>query len=80
MTSFHVYTHQDNSINSIENCQLCELAVLNQSVEFLVEAVFVFIAAQFLVSSKRKSFFHTSELPSLLLRLRLFGRPPPKVN
>lgn len=80
MTSFHVYTHQDNPVNTIENCQLCELAVQNQTAKFLVVTVFVIIATLFSIPSGRKTFFSASEFPFLFLRFKLFGRPPPQMN
>ena len=37
VTSFHVYSHQDNKVDTIENCSICELAVQNQNAEYTLE-------------------------------------------
>lgn len=39
VSSFHVYTHQNEADNSkIENCSVCELVSLSQENQFLVAA------------------------------------------
>lgn len=80
VTSFHVYAHEDNTSDTIENCQICELAVQNQSLEFLPIAIVVFLTTAFLTPYREISFSSVTESSSSFLRFRLFGRPPPQIN
>lgn len=80
MTSFHVYVHDDNTSDTIENCQICELAVQHQNIEFLPIAIVVFLTTAFLFPNRKLNFSSVSESTSSFLRFRLFGRPPPQMN
>lgn len=77
VSSFHVYSHQDNSADQIENCKICDAAIENQNGEHLLSdfewhetPVVSYYKLPILVNV-------TSVHLSNKLHFRLFGRPPP---
>ncbi|APA65796.1 hypothetical protein YQ22_16665 [Maribacter sp. 1_2014MBL_MicDiv] len=77
VTSFHVYSHQDNKVDTIENCSICELAVQNQNAEYTLVATFIFIFASVIIITEKKLIPFSITVPKTLFRYTTFGRPPP---
>jgi len=77
VTSFHVYSHEDNSIDNIENCSICDMAIQNQNSEFTFVAVLLFILLPLITFSGKSITPLVLEAPSFYFRYATFGRPPP---
>lgn len=77
VTSFHVYSHDDNSIDTIENCSICDMAIQNQNSEFTFVAVLLFILLPLISFSGKRISPLVLEAASFYLRYATFGRPPP---
>jgi len=77
VTSFHVYSHDDNSIDNIENCSICDMAIQNQNSEFTFVAVLFFILLPLITFSGKSITPLVLEAPSFYFRYATFGRPPP---
>ncbi|WP_430426171.1 hypothetical protein [Maribacter litoralis] len=77
VTSFHVYTHQDNTADTIENCSICDLAVQNQNSEFTFVAILLFVFASALIITEKKLIPFLTKVTSTYFRYSTFGRPPP---
>ena len=77
VTSFHVYSHDDNSIDNIENCSICDMAIQNQNSEFTFVAVLLFILLPLITFSCKSITPLVLEAPSFYFRYATFGRPPP---
>ena len=77
VTSFHVYSHQDNKVDTIENCSICELAVQNQNAEYTLVATFLFIIASVIIITEKKLIPFSTKVTSTYFRYSTFGRPPP---
>jgi len=78
VSSFHVYTHQDNITDTIENCNICDVALENQNTEYTFTSILVLLSTVVFIFYRKLSFVSLNETPSLFLRYKLFGRPPPK--
>lgn len=79
VSSFHVYTHQDKILDTVENCTICDFAIQNQNAEFIFTSIFIIISLPVLYVGLKLSFVSIAETPSQFLRLKFFGRPPPMV-
>lgn len=77
VSSFHVFAHQDSSIDTIENCTICDLAIENQNVEFTATVQSAKAPRAFVIVSKVVSKAPPSESSPNHLHFKLFGRPPP---
>ncbi|WP_407943379.1 DUF2645 family protein [Maribacter spongiicola] len=77
VTSFHVYSHDDNSVDTIENCSICDMAVQSQNSEFTFVAILLLILLPFIFFIKKKLTPLVLEAPSFYFRYVTFGRPPP---
>lgn len=77
MTSFHVYTHQDNTVDTIENCSICDLAVQNQNSEFTFVAILMLVLLSVIIFTGKKLSPLVFEVPSFYFQYAIFGRPPP---
>jgi len=80
VTSFHIYSHQDNLTNTIENCNICDLAIQNQSSEFTFVAILTLVSFLLFNSIDKKITLLVSEVSSFYLQFSFFGRPPPYVG
>ncbi len=80
VTSFHIYTHQDNSLDTIENCNICNIAIQNPHAEYLFTAIVGFIFITIFILFKERPSLFVSETPSSFLRISFFGRPPPFIR
>lgn len=82
VTSFHVYSHQDNKVDTIENCSICELAVQNQNAEYTFVATFLFIFASVIIITEKKliPFFNYSTQNAFSGTLLLVAPHPSKPN
>ncbi|SFR84537.1 MULTISPECIES: hypothetical protein [Maribacter] len=77
VTSFHVYTHQDNTVDTIENCSICDLAVQNQNSEFTFVAILMLVLLSVIIFTGKKLSPLVFEAPSFYFQYAIFGRPPP---
>ena len=77
VTSFHVYSHQDNTVDTIENCSICDMAIQNQNSEFTFVATLVLILLPLLIFTGKKITPYVVEVPTYYFRYATFGRPPP---
>lgn len=77
VSSFHVYTHQDTSLDQIENCKICDSAIENQDAEFLSSALECFDVSQNLVFEEKNLSKAQQSFTTVKLHFRFFGRPPP---
>lgn len=80
VTSFHVYTHQDNAVDTIENCSICDFAVQNLNSDFTFVATLIFILLPLIIYTGKKISPFVSKVPSSYFRYATFGRPPPIQN
>ncbi|WP_420828444.1 DUF2645 family protein [Maribacter zhoushanensis] len=77
VTSFHVYTHQDSAVDSIENCSICDLAVQNHNSDFTFVATLLLILLPIIKFTGKSISPLVLEAPSNYFRYAIFGRPPP---
>ena len=77
VSSFHVYTHQDNTSDDIENCSVCELAIENENTVYLI--ISPQILSNTLVETTREVLANEYQVAvtSTPFCYGLFGRPPP---
>lgn len=80
VSSFHVYTHQDNSVDTIENCSICDMAIQNQNSDFTFVAILAVILLTAIIFTGKKLLPLSLEAPSFYFRYAIFGRPPPFRN
>lgn len=77
VSAFHVYTHQDNSSNQIENCKICDSAIENQNAEHLSVST-VFVEMPKIASVQTQAILGDTQIfIASKVHFRLFGRPPP---
>ncbi|WP_423999635.1 DUF2645 family protein [Maribacter sp. IgM3_T14_3] len=77
VTSFHLYSHDDNSVDTIENCSICDMAIQSQNSEFTFVAILVLILLPFIFFTDKKITPLVLEASSFYFRYATFGRPPP---
>lgn len=80
VSAFHVYAHQDDATNEIENCKVCHLMVESQSVEEQIAPAPSFDTPHIEIISRASIFENKIVVVSPLLHARLFGRPPPSLG
>ncbi len=79
VSSFHVYTHQDDAQDTIENCAVCDVAIENQDLDFLFPSPQATVNSTFDYATYEQPVIKDLVVPSFLLRNSFFGRPPPGV-
>lgn len=77
VSSFHVYTHEDNGSDEIENCELCELAVENSKSETLFTPFQVVELPMVIRAGEKQFALYSQIIISSLIRFQLLSRPPP---
>ena len=77
VTSFHIYSHQDNPVDTIENCSICDMAIQNQNSEFTFITILAIVFFSVSISTDQKIYPLAIELPSSYFSYASFGRPPP---
>jgi len=77
VSALHVYTHQDNASEDIENCEICELAVENQQAAYLITPPQQVHTDVLNFNTKKQTAFYFRTHASSLFRFSLYGRPPP---
>lgn len=80
VSSFHVYTHQDNTQDSVENCAICDLAIENQNQDLIYPTQQVTLSPTGVYLVYEQPVLKNLVVPSFFLRNRFFGRPPPQVG
>ena len=76
VSGFHAYTHHDEDSEAIENCDICDLAIENQTLDFHVPDNFCEIAdTEF--SIKYLKTLKDEHLEEQSFHYYLFSRPPP---
>ena len=79
VSSFHVFTHQDNASDTIKNCAICDMAVENQDAEFVATFHTAPTTPNVITVSKPLSKANRSESSPTYLHFKIFGRPPPDI-
>ncbi|NAS10640.1 hypothetical protein [Poritiphilus flavus] len=77
ISSFHIYDHQDSSIDPMAHCELCLQAIEGQQMEMLYPP---FVADQVIstpILFERKAIFPGPVLSNTATPAILFSRPPP---
>jgi hypothetical protein len=80
VSALHVYGHQDDSLNQIENCKICDSAIENQNAEHLANTSFSVEAPQISIIETVPIFEYSQLFTSPKVHFRLFGRPPPSLG
>ncbi|AWX46004.1 hypothetical protein HME9304_03036 [Flagellimonas maritima] len=76
VSALHVYAHQSNDCDTIENCDICDIALENQSSDLEIPSLPILSSSKEIVQVKRftekaQVFFRESNT------YQLFSRPPP---
>lgn len=80
VTAVHVYSHQNDGFDQIENCKVCDVAVENQNAEHLdFDATFYETPQPEAIAPEPFSTISQSVLV-YQVHFRLFGRPPPTLG
>jgi len=74
--SLHVYTHQDSTDLSLENCELCQSITKNDGDDFLLTQGFTDVDLKPIVEAKIELGIPNAK-KSEELSTRLHSRPPP---
>ncbi|ASV32102.1 hypothetical protein CJ263_18805 [Maribacter cobaltidurans] len=77
VSSFHIYSHQDNSADKIENCITCYFSFQDQTTSFQIATIVVVALLLLAVPYKKLNLETTTSLSSILIPYNSFGRPPP---
>jgi len=80
VSSFHVYSHQDDSAEDIENCNICELAIENQNNDFVFTASQIINTTITDIKILEQPSSYDLVVTSSFLRSNFFGRPPPNMG
>ncbi|RDY61666.1 hypothetical protein [Flagellimonas nanhaiensis] len=76
VSSFHVYAHQDGDSETIENCNICDLALENQTLDFQTsDNSYVLDDTEF--SIKYQKTLKDEQLKEQSFDYYLSSRPPP---
>ena len=79
VSALHVFTHDDNSSDKIENCKICDSAINNQTAEHDFSSTFS-IETPITKSIETAAVIGKSQIfLSSKLHFRIFGRPPPSL-
>jgi len=79
VSSVHVYVHQDDDTDQIENCSICELAIENQQAEFLDNATVVLDFVEILQITSKPNILSAQTFVTSVERTQAFCRPPPSL-
>ncbi len=78
VTSFHVYTHQnDNDNNTVENCSICDIVSLNQENQFIVSEEISLPVANLILVPYLRTFASSLNTYESNTCLKFYSRPPP---
>lgn len=77
VSAIHVYTHQDTSVDQVENCKICDLALENQDNEQVSVTTLSVETDEYYPIVLQPALYEVESLVSSLAHLRLFSRPPP---
>ncbi|TAI48706.1 hypothetical protein [Flagellimonas allohymeniacidonis] len=78
VSALHVYAHQDSDLETIENCDICEIALENQTESFNFDlSTEVNTPSIFPVSYKILK--ETDQVSGLFNHYSYFSRPPPGI-
>ncbi|AZQ58235.1 hypothetical protein EJ994_05190 [Maribacter sp. MJ134] len=80
VSSFHVYTHEDTTQDSVENCAICDLAIENPDIDFIVPVPLASTTTVPLCAFNEQPVIKDITISSFFLRNSFFGRPPPQVG
>jgi len=79
VSAFHVYTHQDEAANEIENCSVCDVALENQYSELHFPATYDSLQIIAFDTSSENNFTKKVLIYNGLRFSELYCRPPPSV-
>ncbi|MBS9463631.1 hypothetical protein KIM67_14525 [Flagellimonas sp. 389] len=76
VSALHVYTHQNDDCNAIENCEICDIALESQTSDLEIPSQF--ISSNYHTILEVKRFTETPQVFSKASNaFQLFSRPPP---
>ncbi len=79
-SSFHVYVHQDETENKIENCSICDIVSLNQENQFTTSKEIYLPEARFLLISYIKNYESEVNTTTSIDLSSFYCRPPPALT
>ncbi|UII75954.1 hypothetical protein LV716_17070 [Flagellimonas sp. HMM57] len=78
VSALHVYAHQDDDCDAIENCEICDIALESQSSGLEIPLQLICSNGNSILEIK--GFKEKSQVfSSASNTFRLFGRPPPSL-
>lgn len=80
VSSFHVYSHQDDTSDEIENCDVCELALENTDSEYSFTEAQIVNTPRTAINTNDQFSLYDLAVSSSFLRFNFFGRPPPNMG
>lgn len=79
VSAFHIYSHQNDEANSVDNCEICDIAIESQSSDLDIPLQFTAINANNFVLVNC-----FAEKPTVCITgsnfYQLFSRPPPSIS
>ncbi|WP_147415999.1 hypothetical protein [Ulvibacterium marinum] len=79
ITAFHVYEHHDVENDTVDQCELCILAIDNQQSETTSFSFVALDQPSFLWDYEPRVFFSSIQIPKTQLESHHCSRPPPSV-
>ena len=76
VSGFHVYSHQDDDPETIENCNICDLALENQALDFQTPDD-SYVVADIEFPQRHQQTLKDQQLKEQSFNYYLFSRPPP---
>jgi len=80
VSAFHVYTHQNESDNTIENCSTCDIALENQDSELIFIVNYNSPSTTLGLNSIDNNFTNKAQIYDRLQQSQLCCRPPPTIG
>ena len=77
VSAFHVYCHISHDKDSIKQCGICDVALVNQHTQLNFTDEIEFVSAIFVLIPDQKEFNVTAATPESRISIRLCTRPPP---
>lgn len=80
VSSFHVYAHQDETENKIENCSICDIVSLNQENQFTTSKEIYLPEARFYFIPYIKNYESKVNTTASIVPRSFYCRPPPALT
>ncbi|MEX0312761.1 MAG: hypothetical protein AB3N18_01185 [Allomuricauda sp.] len=76
VSALHVYTHQDSEKDSVEHCDICDIAIENQTSDVQINPIITIEHSPEIVETTWEPHFD-QQLTTIRFNFSLFSRPPP---